>query len=107
VTAGEGPDPRPALAVGQLPPAYERWRLTLAPGEARPSDAALWAGAIVLVASGEIEVECLTGGCRRFVAGDLVALGWLPLRSLRNRGRLPVELVAVRRIAGRPVRSAR
>ena len=90
-------DPTPRLLHGALPPALERWRVALAPGTERPTDAAEWAGALVVVESGRIEVGCMAGGHRTFVAGDMLALGWLPLSTLRNPGRETVRLVAVRR----------
>jgi hypothetical protein len=37
-------------------------------------------------------------GSRTFNAGDLLALGLLPLRSLRNRGMDELSLLAIRRI---------
>jgi hypothetical protein len=85
------------LAAAQLPPGFERWRLEIGPLTERPTHAREWAGAIVLVESGVLEAICELGGFRRFVAGDLLALGWLPLVRLRNPGREPVRLVAVRR----------
>ena len=60
--------------------------------------AAEWDGALVLVERGSVDVECVAGGSERFARGDLVALGWLPVRTLRNPGRVPVELLAVRRV---------
>ena len=90
------------LARRRLPDAFERWQLALAPGEARPTSAAEWAGAIVLVEQGRIEVECLAGGSRSFVAGDMLSLGWLPLRQLSNPGSERALLVAVRRRGPKP-----
>lgn len=85
-----------------LPPTFERWTLVLAPGAERPADAARWAGALVLVEQGRLEVDCRAGGRRTFVAGDLLVLGWLPLCTLRNPGPLPARLVAVRRCDEQP-----
>ena len=89
-------DPGP-LERATLPPTFQRWELVLEPGEERPTSASEWAGAIVLVERGCMEVECRAGGRGSFQAGELLALGWLPLRTLRNRGNEAVELVAVRR----------
>ena len=90
--------PGAALTREHLPPGFVRWRLSLAPGAERASSASEWEGAIVLVARGTLDIECLAGGCERFHRGDLLALGWLPVRALRNPGRAPLELVAVRRV---------
>jgi hypothetical protein len=86
-----------ALARPTLPPTVERFRLVLASGERRPTRPAEWAGCLVLVERGAIEVDCDAGGMRSFAAGDLLALGWLPIRSLRNPGSSDACLVAVRR----------
>jgi len=90
-------DDSPGIARESLPEAFERWRLVIAPGSVLASNAAEWAGAVVVVESGLIEVGCLQGSCRTFVAGDLLALGWLPLETLSNPGPDVACLVAVRR----------
>ncbi|MCV0402813.1 MAG: hypothetical protein K5924_03770 [Chloroflexi bacterium] len=76
---------------------FERWSLRLDPGEQRPTSAAEWAGAFVVIERGVLQVDCLAGGSRTFAAGDQLALGWLPLRTLRNVGDGEVRLSAVRR----------
>ena len=72
------------------------------PGAHRIYDEAEWADALVLVARGEIELECLGGTTRRFTSGDLVWFAGLPLRALHNRGREPALLVAISRRHVRP-----
>jgi len=91
-----------ALARPDLPAHLERWRTTVAPGASRPTSAVEWAGAIVLVQRGSLEVDCTAGGTRSFSAGAVLALGWLPLTTLRNAGAVPVELLAIRRRGSRP-----
>ena len=86
----------------RLPTGFERWRVELAVGQQRPTDAAEWAGAIVLVEQGELQVDCLAGGSRTFVEGDLLVLGWLPLRRLRSVGTDDVRLLALRPLGQRP-----
>jgi hypothetical protein len=85
-----------------LPAGFERWQLTLAAGARVPADPDDWAGALVLVDRGRIEVDCAVGGRHTFGAGDLLVLGHLPLRSLHNPGDAPVRLVAVRRHGQHP-----
>lgn len=92
-----GPPLDAALCRDALPPSLERWRVVLAPGAERRTSASEWDGAVVLVEHGSLEVECVAGGHRTFVAGDLLALGWLPLARLRNPGLEAVGLLAVRR----------
>ena len=76
---------------------FERWHLILAPGAEKSTDAGRWAGALVLVEQGRVEVDCARRGRHTFETGDLLVLGWLPLRMLRNPGDVSVRLVAVRR----------
>lgn len=85
-----------------LPPAFQRWRLTLAPGAVHPTDEAQWAGALVLVEGGRLEVRCRAGGRCTFGAGALLALGCMAVEGLANPGRVAVRLVAVRRRSDRP-----
>jgi hypothetical protein len=69
--------------------------LELAPGGDRPYDAAEWAGALVIVHRGEIELAC-SDGCRpRFAGGAVLWLAGLPVRELHNPGSVPAVLIAV------------
>lgn len=90
------------LTRPDLPEGFERWSLTLGSRSTRPTSAGEWAGALVRVETGTLEVDCLAGGHATFHAGDLLALGWLPIVRLRNPGREPVRLVAVRRRGDTP-----
>lgn len=101
---GKGASVLARSASGTLPPVFERWRVSLQPGEERPTEAAEWSGAIVLVESGTLDVHCTYGGHRTFVAGDMLALGWLPLRSMHNPWPEVVSLLAVRRRGEKPKR---
>ena len=87
------------IGVRELPAAFERFRVVLASGDSRPSRPEDWTGCLVLVERGTVEVDCGTGGRRSFVTGDLVALEWLPLRTIRNLGTAEARLLAVRRRA--------
>jgi len=71
--------------------------VTIPPGDEREYDASEWCDAIVSVERGELELECLSGGRRRFGGGSLIWLCDLPLRSLRNTGPDAVLLIAVSR----------
>jgi hypothetical protein len=85
------------LARKTLPARFERWRLRLPAGASRLTSAEEWAGALVLVERGCLAAECTVGGTRTFCEGDLLALGWLPLRRLVSVGEDDLELLAVRR----------
>jgi uncharacterized protein len=71
--------------------------LTLRPGSDRPYDAAEWRDAIVVVEQGELELECRSGGRRRFPRGSVLWLSGLPLRTLAARGEDTLLLVSVSR----------
>lgn len=93
------PELSAALDRADLPPSLERWWTVLAPGTSRATTPTEWAGSVLLVESGALEVLCAAGGHRSFAAGDLLALDWLPVVRLRNPGPDPVRLLAVRRRA--------
>jgi hypothetical protein len=69
--------------------------VAIPPGEVRAYDSTEWCDAIVAVERGELELECVSGGRRRFGSGSLIWLCDLPLRALRSTGCDPVLLVAV------------
>jgi hypothetical protein len=81
------------------PPGFDVRVVTVAPGAERAYDPAEWWDAIVAVERGELELECLHGGRRRFGRGSVLWLSGLSLRVLRNRGREPLLLIAVSRSA--------
>jgi hypothetical protein len=81
--------------------AFERRAVVVAPGEARPFDAAEWRDALVTVEHGAIEAQPADGGAPvRFVRGDVVALDGRDLRALRNPGTREAALLVVRRVGG-------
>jgi quercetin dioxygenase-like cupin family protein len=79
------------------PLGFEVRAVGLEPGGHRIYNESEWGDAVVVVASGEIELECLRGTTRGFKCGDVLWLTGLPLRALRNRGPEPVLLLAVSR----------
>lgn len=90
------------LTRPDLPETFERWRLEVPARTTRPTSCDEWAGALVRIESGTLEVGCEAGGHETFHAGDMIALGWLPLVELRNHGDEPVRILAVRRRDARP-----
>jgi hypothetical protein len=91
------PEERDWLTRPDLPEAFERWEERLLPGASRPTSAREWAGTLVRIESGTLAVACEARGRATFHAGDLLALGWLPITEMHSVGRDPVWLVAVRR----------
>lgn len=90
------------LARPDLPGAFERWEEELPAGASRPTSAGEWAGALVRIESGTLAVACEARGRATFRAGDLLALGWLPIVEMHSIGNEPVRLVAVRRRGSSP-----
>jgi quercetin dioxygenase-like cupin family protein len=76
---------------------FTRRTVVLEPGASRRSHDAEWHDAIVMVESGDVELECAAGGRRRFTAGAVLWLAGIDLRVLHNVGPGPVVLVAVSR----------
>lgn len=89
---------------GRSGPGFETRLVTIAPGETRGFDEAEWRDALVVVQSGEIEVECSAGGRRGFGRGAVLCLTGLRLRALHNRGADPAVVAAVKRRLSDPRR---
>lgn len=80
-----------------LPGGFRRRSITVPEGQELPYVADEWAGALVVLKQGEIEVECPRGSRMRFLAGDVLWLAGMPLRSFRSLGPGPALVVAVSR----------
>ena len=76
---------------------FECWALSIGPGEERAIAPEDWADALVLIRSGDLDVQCEEGSHQTFHRGDMLALHWLRARNLANVGGEAVRLVAVRR----------
>lgn len=79
------------------PPGFEVRAVAVDPGGDRIYNEREWRDAVVVVASGQIELESLNGVRQRFDRGDILWLCELPLRALHNRGSETAVLVAVSR----------
>ncbi|MBI5104970.1 MAG: hypothetical protein HZB46_08305 [Solirubrobacterales bacterium] len=84
-----------------LPRRFDGHTIVVAPGGVRPFDAAEWHDALVVVESGQVQLETLAGGWWTFLAGDVVWFEGLPLRALHNPWEEPAVLVAVYRRCSR------
>ncbi len=93
-TSDEGPL---AFVAGTLTPPFRRSVITVEPGTTRWYEEREWRDSLVVVHRGEIELECVRGGRRRFTEGDILWLGGLDLRAVHNHGAKPAVLVAVSR----------
>lgn len=94
----------PFLA-GPLPRGFRRRTVVVGPGGSRPYDGDEWAGELVVVERGSLDLECRDGGLRSLPPGAVVCLGHLALRALHNRGPGPTVLVAVSRRPDHPRRT--
>jgi hypothetical protein len=79
-----------------LPAAFEFEVVVVEPGSPRAYDESEWRDALVVVGSGEIELESRGGARARFLRGDVLWLDGLPLHALHNPRSEPALLVAVR-----------
>jgi CheY-like chemotaxis protein len=102
---GTDGEPLPFLGGG-VPAAFELRTVAIPAGASRAYDEAEWEDAIVVLESGELEVECVRGGRRRFERGAVMYLVGLALRTLHNLGPETAVLVAVSRRAGHPAPAA-
>jgi hypothetical protein len=71
--------------------------VTLAPGTARAYVDGEWAGALVVLARGRLELEARDGRRVRLRSGAVLWLAGLPLRALHNRWGGPAVLLVVTR----------
>jgi quercetin dioxygenase-like cupin family protein len=78
---------------------FRRRVVELAPGEELDLDAGRWRDSLVLLQSGEVELECAAGERRRFEAGAVLCLP-SPVRFLRNGGGEPARLVTISKRSG-------
>lgn len=81
----------------EAPPGFTVRAVAVEAGCERRYDEAEWRDAIVVVARGEIELECVGGDSARFDCGSVLWFVGLPLRALRASGSEPALLVAVSR----------
>jgi hypothetical protein len=91
-------DDEPLSFLARPPgPGFRTTVVTLACGTTRAYDEAEWRDALVVVESGEVDLECGAGGRRRFRSGAVLWMTGLGLRALHSVGAEPAVLVAVAR----------
>ena len=100
VAADAADDNRPLDLSGRLGPAFLTTAIVIEAGSARQVDEADWRDALVVIESGVLEVETLSGCRRRFGPGDILFLTGLSLVLLHNLGPDDVVLRAVSRRRG-------
>ena len=85
----------PHLPRGSAAVAIPAARITVDPGARVRSIEEEWDDALVVVESGEIELECRAGIRRRFPAGAIMWLQGMNLHAMHNPGAEPTVLSAV------------
>ena len=90
-------DDSPLVLSGRAWPSFVAQTVVIGPDCSVPYDETQWRDALVVVESGEVEVETTSGTRRLFRAGDMLWLTGLPLRCLHNPGDGPLVLKAVSR----------
>ena len=93
-------DGSPLVLSGRAWPSFVAQTVVIAQGCEVPYDESQWRDALVVVESGEVELETTTAQRRRFRAGEMLWLTGLSLRCLRNPCAEPVVLKAVSRRHG-------
>lgn len=78
-------------------PGFTCTTVRIEPGRSRLYDPAEWRDALVVVESGEVQLECRRGRRHPFTRGSVLCLDGLKLRALHNPGHQDVLLVAVAR----------
>jgi hypothetical protein len=81
------------MSAGRL----RRCTVILQSGDGLDYVAADWADTLVVVARGELELECRSGRRARFATGAVLTMAGLPVRRLRNPGPAPLVLATVTR----------
>ena len=98
---GTEPDPadlrRMSLLHGRIPDGFELRMWVVASGESVDYDPDEWAGSLVTVEDGEIELECDRGGRRRFGPGTMLAPEVLGLVAFHGCSPEPTVLAALSR----------
>ena len=74
------------------PARVRAWTVVLQPGHALDGRAAEWADTLLVVGSGELELECCSGRRARFAAGAMLTIATLSVRRLRNPRHEPLVL---------------
>ncbi len=95
--AAEFGDDRPLELEGRRRPAFVARAIVIAAGSSRPYAEREWRDALVMVESGEVELETVSGHRRRFGPGDIIWFTGLALKALHNCGTDAVVLQAVSR----------
>jgi hypothetical protein len=90
-------DERVSFVGRRLPEGFVCREVAIEGRSERRYDEDEWAGAVVVVEEGELELECRGGSRSRFASGSVLFFQSLGLLTLRNPGDAPLLLTAVTR----------
>ena len=90
-------DEDPPVLPGAERFGFRRTTVRIEPGDCRPFRPSDWVDCLVVVESGEVELEAASGVRHTCHAGDVLWFVGLSLRCLANRGDAPVVITTVRR----------
>ena len=79
----------------ELPAPFRLRVIVLLPGSVKAYDSSEWAGELVVLERGRLELECSRRRRRALSGGAVFWLEGLPLRALHNPGTVPAVLSAV------------
>jgi hypothetical protein len=90
-------DPDSVFRHDRAIPGCRSTTTTIQAAEAIPYDEADWIGAVVVVLSGRLRLECWSGEGGSFDEGAVLFLTGLQLRQITNPGLEPLVLKTIRR----------
>lgn len=85
------------LATSALPRGFTRQTHILRPGHPVPYQASTWAGALVLITTGQLELVLRDGSGAVFNQHSILTLDGLNLSALRSVGPAPTVLITITR----------
>ena len=88
---------RPTFLGRPVPESVAVRRVALAPGDVRPIRPADWAGDLVVVERGRVEVRCVDGAAQVYGAGSMLCLSWVDVGAVANPTSEPATLLAIHR----------
>jgi hypothetical protein len=91
---------RPSFLGRRIADEFDARQAVVAPDRALSFDEAEWAGALVVVEHGQIELEWMGGARRTFGCGAILWLTGLSLRAVRCHGPEPAVLLVLSRCTG-------
>jgi hypothetical protein len=90
-------DPESIFRSNRCLPGCRSTTTTIQPAHSIDYDESEWVGAVVVVVSGRLRLECWSGQGASFEEGAVLLLAGLQLRQITNAGLAPLVLKSIRR----------